>query len=179
MVSTLAGEFLTHWTVRAAFGLYVLALAVRLSVAASPGRERVTRLLWTLGWMAFLVHVACAFHFFHHWSHADAYRETARQTAELTGVASGAGLYLNYAFLLAWTVDVARAWRPGGLSRRPRWIAALLHAFFAFMWFNATVIFPTGAVRWAGAAGFGLLIVLLLLRGWKRTGNAEAMRPRG
>src|SRR6266700_4246784 len=38
-------------------------------------------------------HVVSAFHFHHHWSHAAEYEETARRTAELFGVRSGAGLY--------------------------------------------------------------------------------------
>jgi hypothetical protein len=168
MTSTPAGELLTHWTVRVAFGLYVLALAARLSGGGRRGaparRHPFFRACWTAGCLAFIVHVACAFHFFHGWSHADAYRETARQTAALTGVASGFGLYLNYAFLLAWTIDAAWSWRPARYARRPRWVTVLLHAFFAFMWFNATVVFPTGPTRWAGVAAFGLLAVLLVRR---------------
>ncbi len=164
MTSTPAGELLTHWTVRIAFGLYVLALAVQLAAPRSAVRNRFFRLCWTAGCLAFVVHVACAFHFFHGWSHADAYRETARQTAELTGVASGAGLYLNYAFMVAWALDVARSWRGNGPMRRARWIPPLLHAFFAFMWFNATVVFPTGPTRWAGVAAFAVLAVLICRR---------------
>lgn len=161
MASTPAGEFLTYWTVRVAFGLYVAALALRLSGKPAPRRRVPARVLWTLGCLAFIVHVACAFHFFHGWSHAHAYRETARQTAELTGVASGFGLYLNYAFLLAWTADAAWAWLGRRNAQRPPWLAAVLHGFLAFMWFNATVVFPTGPVRWAGVAGFALLALLL------------------
>lgn len=164
MTSTLAGELLTHWTVRVAFGLYVAALAVRLSGRASLRRDRAARVLWTLGCLTFIVHVACAFHFFHGWSHAHAYRETARQTAELTGVASGFGLYLNYAFLLAWMTDAAWSWRRHARAPRPGWLTGVLHAFMAFMWFNATVVFPTGPTRWTGVAAFLLLGSLM----WRR-----------
>jgi len=164
MTSTPVGELLTHWTVRIAFGLYVLALAVRLGAPASPARDRFFRLCWTAGCLAFVVHVGCAFHFFHGWSHADAYRETARQTAALTGVASGFGLYLNYVFLFAWLLDAAWTWRVADYARRPRWVGVALHVFFAFMWFNATVVFPTGPTRWAGVLAFALLTVLLIWR---------------
>ncbi len=164
MTSTPAGELLTHWTVRIAFGLYVLALAVQLAAPRSAVRNRFFRLCWTAGCLAFVVHVACAFHFFHHWSHTDAYRETARQTQELTGVASGFGVYLNYAFLIAWLLDAAWTWRVAAYARRPRWIGVALHAVFAFMWFNATVVFPTGPTRWAGMGAFLLLGILL---GWR------------
>ena len=164
MTSTPIGDLLTHWTARSAFGLYVLALAVHLLARPSPTRNRFYRLCWTLGWAAFAVHVACAFHFFHDWSHADAYRETARQTADLTGVASGFGLYLNYVFLLAWSAHAAWLWLRRDDTHRPAGrVAVVLHAFLAFMWFNATVVFPTGPIRWAGLAGFALLAVLLLL----------------
>ena len=167
MTPTPAGELLTLWTVRAAFALYVAALALRLS---RPGHSRSTfRMLWTAGCVAFAIHVACAFHFFHGWSHADAYRQTARQTKDLTGIASGFGLYLNSAYLLAWAIDAAWVWRHASYERRPRWIAIALHAFFAFMWFNATVVFPTGPIRWTGLAGFTLLAILLVRR-W-RVGN--------
>ena len=166
MTPTPAGEFLTLWTVRAAFALYVAALAVRLS--RRDGRSTF-RVLWAAGCLVFAVHVACAFHFFHGWSHADAYRQTARQTEDLTGIPSGFGLYLNYAFLLAWVVDAVWSWRPASYERRPGWIGVTLHAFFAFLWFNATVVFPTGPIRWAGLAGFALLAALLVRR-W-RVGN--------
>lgn len=164
MTTTPAGEFLTLWTVRAAFGLYVAALALRLGARPSPRRDRMFRVLWTLGCLAFGVHVACAFHFFHRWSHADAYRETALQTAELTGVASGFGLYLNYAFLVAWAADVAWAWHAGAGAPRPKYVAAALDAFLAFMWFNATVVFPTGPTRWVSVAAFGLMGALVVRR---------------
>ena len=158
-------QLLTVWTARAAFALYVLALAVHLGAPASPRRDRLYRRCWTAGCVVFAVHVACAFHFVHDWSHADAYRQTARQTADLTGVASGFGLYLNYAFLLAWLIDAAWLWRVAGHPRRSQaWPRVLLHAFFAFMWFNAVVVFPTGPVRWAGSAAFLLLAVLLVRR---------------
>ena len=165
---TPTGDLLTHWTARSAFGLYVLALAVHLLVPPAPARNRFYRLCWTLGWAAFAVHVACAFHFVHGWSHADAFRETARQTADLTGVASGFGLYLNYAFLLAWTADVAWLWLRRDDPHRRRWVGVVLHAFLTFMWFNATVVFPTGPTRWAGVAAFALLAVLYVRRWTER-----------
>ena len=155
---------LTRWTVRAAFALYVSAMALRLGAGGPTRWDRAARAIWAAGCVAFAVHVACAFHFFHAWSHADAYRQTARQTAELTGVASGFGLYLNYVFLIAWVIDVARMWLRDTFAPRRRSVAVALHAFFAFMWFNATVVFPTGPTRWAGVAAFGLLGALLARR---------------
>src|SRR5687767_9943408 len=105
------GEWLTRWTVRGALGLYVVTAVLRLA----DRERRAARVVWTVGCVLFLAHVACAFHFAHGWSHADAYRQTARQTRELFGLDWGGGLYLNYLFTLAWVVD-AGYWWAGGLD---------------------------------------------------------------
>src|SRR5882762_2048787 len=114
----MTGDWLTRWTVRGALALYALAITVRL---AAPARRAEARFLWTAGCLLFLAHVAAAFHFFHGWSHAHAYRETARQTRELFGIDWGGGLYLNYLFTLAWAADAAYWWWGGldGYDRRP------------------------------------------------------------
>lgn len=117
----------------ASLALYVLALARR------------SRLAWTVGYALFLLHVAAAFHFVHGWSHAAAYESTARRTAELTGVASGFGLWLNYLFAVVWGVDVVWWWRDAaGYRGRPLWVGLAVQGFVAFMWFNAAVVFA----RW-------------------------------
>lgn len=44
-------------------------------------------------------------------------------------------------------------WWRGGLDsyrRRPLWVAVAWHAFLFFIVFNATVVFASGFVRWAG-----------------------------
>jgi hypothetical protein len=156
-----AGEALTRWTVRAALALYVLALVLR---ATAAGRRRwliAARLAWTTGYLAFLVHVACAFHFFHGWSHDAAYEATARQSAEVVGLSWGGGLYANYAFAAVWAVDVLWWWR--GLAcyeARPRVVAWVVQGFLGFIAFNATVVFGTGAIRWAGLAACLLLAII-------------------
>lgn len=144
-------ELLTRWTVRLALLLYAATLALRL---LSPSRRRASRLLWTIGCVLFLAHVAAAFHYFHGWSHANAYRETARRTSELFGTDWGGGLYFNYLFTLAWAADVAWWWAKGidAPDRRRRWVGMTLHAFMFFMAFNATVIFERGATRWVAVA---------------------------
>jgi hypothetical protein len=147
------GSLLTHWTARAAFLLYAGALAAWMAA-----RPRVARQAWTAGFLVYLAHVAAAFQFYHHWSHDAAYRETARQTGELLGIASGAGLYWNYGFTAVWAADVIRLWRNG---KWPRGVQAAIHCFMAFMFFNATVVFVSGWVRWMG---IGVAIGLLALR---------------
>jgi hypothetical protein len=152
--------------VRVALLLYVAALALRL---AAPQRRRAARALWTIGCALFLAHVGAAFHFFHGWSHGDAYRETARQTGEMVRVEWGGGIYLNYLFTAVWAADVVSWWR--GLEaydRRPRWVGLIVHTFMGFMAFNATVVFETGPVRWialGACAGLAALGVLRIRRG--------------
>jgi hypothetical protein len=157
------GEWVTRWTVRIALLFYAATLALRLSTAA---HRRAGRALWTLGCLTFLAHVLAAFAFYHGWSHAYAYRETARQTRELFSIDWGGGLYLNYLFTLAWMIDAAYWWRAGldAYDRRPRWVAITLHAFFAFMAFNGAVVFARGATRWIAVAIIVTLALLALLR---------------
>src|SRR5579884_2872153 len=112
------GELLTRWTVRVAVVLYVLSLLLRLRRQPSGARRA-----WKLGYAAFLVHVACAFHFYHGWSHRAAYAATAQRSAEVIGLAWGGGLYANYAFAALWGADVAWWWlSPRGYLQRPRWV---------------------------------------------------------
>jgi hypothetical protein len=179
------GELITRWTIRAAVLLYVLAVAGELQrrvawaacppsrrvawAACPPSRrvawaacppllEAITRWAWTLGCGLCVAHVAAAFHFYHGWSHAAAYRDTARQTAEVSGLDWGGGLYFNYAFTLLWVADALWWWlAPSSRRARPFFLTAALEAYFAFIVFNATVVFETGAMRWFGVAAFCLL----------------------
>lgn len=114
---------------------------------------RLLRIVWTVGCLAFLVHVVSSFHVHYGWSHEQALRETARQTAELTGRAVGAGLYANYLFAALWVLDAVWCWR-NPLSHRGRAasIDVGLHGFLLFILFNGTVVFARGPVRWLGLA---------------------------
>jgi hypothetical protein len=173
------GELLTRWTVRLAVVLYAAALALRIAARArrAARREpaggciglRAARLVWTGGFAAYLVHVACAFHFYHGWSHRAAYEATARQSAEVVGLAWGGGLYANYAFTLVWGADVAWWWAaPAHYRQRPRIVEWAVQAFLAFIVVNATVVFGFGTIRWIGlAAGVALagLVGAALTRG--------------
>ncbi len=151
--------------VRASIWIAVAAWAV---VAGGGWRGRFPRrslAIWILGLAAYLVHVAAAFAGYHQWSHAAALAETARQTAEFTGVPSGAGLWLNYLVGVLWLGDAVR-WGITGEPRitgRWRWLSTALHAFLAFMIFNGTVVFGQGPVRWFGMGLFAVLAV-----GWLR-----------
>jgi len=131
-------------------------LAVLCYPAGPAGRlcaPRLARVVWTVGCLAFLLHVASAFHVHYHWSHAAALSETARQTAALTGRAVGAGVWVNYLFGALWALDVVWVWRdPAGHRGRAAAIDLSLHAFMLFVLFNGTVIFARGPVRVLGLA---------------------------
>jgi hypothetical protein len=119
------------------------------------------RRIWTVGVAAYIVHVLAAFHFYHGWSHAAALEDAARQTAAVTGWRWGGGLYVNYAFTVAWIADVLWQWRAfDSYQCRSKTVTHLWHGFFFFMVFNATVVFESGPVRAFGALGCGLLVVL-------------------
>jgi hypothetical protein len=160
--SMVAGEWLTRGTVWLALTLYTAAEVF------GPGRE--SRVMRTSGCAVFLVHVACAFAFYHHWSHAAAYEDTARQTERLTGWNWGGGLFINYAFALVWMGDVVWVWT---VRDRPGWVTGLLRSFFLFMIFNGAVVFVQGAARW-----YGLALCLVLVNCWWQSGTRRR-RSRG
>jgi uncharacterized protein YqeY len=161
------GEFLTRWTVRLALALYVLSLILRANASLNPTRQRGSvlarrtqgaRLAWTAGYGFFLLHVACAFQYYHHWSHRLAYEATARRTAEAVGLDWGGGLFANYAFTLLWGLDVCWWWyAPACYRARSRGLEWMVQGFLAFMAFNGAVVFGAGAARWLSLLGFVVL----------------------
>jgi hypothetical protein len=162
------GEWLTRGAVWLALSLYV---ASEIAAARRVGESfRAARLLNTAGCDAFLAHVACAFHFYHHWSHAAAYADTARQTAEFSGWTWGGGLYINYAFAFVWLGDAVWSWaNPNAYFQRPNWVTWTVRGFFLFMIFNGAVVFVHNVARW-----FGLILCLTLAACWwvRRKRNA-------
>ena len=107
-----------------------------------------------------VLHTVLAFATVHHWSHADAVRITAIQTAAIYGVPFGAGVYVNYVFLAAWLAD-AWWWRaspPGHV--RPAAAVRSLRAFYMVIIFNATVVFAGGLRRVIGLALVSWLALL-------------------
>jgi hypothetical protein len=82
-----SGDFLTRWTVRLALALYVLDLTLRARAEGRRFLQSIARLAWTAGCLAFLLHLVCAFQFYHYWSHAAAHEATAQQSAEVVSLA--------------------------------------------------------------------------------------------
>lgn len=170
------GEFLTRVTIWLALGGAALGAIAQFATRTRPKQQALARWAWTVGGLALLAHVACAYHFYHGWSQDSVYRETARQTAEVFNLYWGGGVYVNYVFMAVWIADVFWWWR--GLKayhQRPRlWVWAW-QGFFLFMVFNATVVFKNGALRWLGLAMcIGMALVWWLMsKTVNRSENAQ------
>jgi hypothetical protein len=134
----------------AVFGAVAGAIVSWAASVVAHGRAR--RLLWTMAAGLMLVHSAAAFGAIYGWSHDVATAETRRQTRALVGIDSGAGIVVNYVFVLVWIADAIWWWQaPGRYARRPRWIGRVVHAFVWFMVVNGAVIFADGWMRLLGA----------------------------
>lgn len=158
-----SGEFLTRSTIWIAIVAYTIGCVVFATARGRSDFDRLTRLAWTTGCAALLAHFICAFNYYHAWSHASAYSETARQTAELVRINWGGGLYINYTVAGLWIADVTWWWLAGLSSyrRRPWALTLIWHGFLIFIIFNATVVFKDGPTRW-----IGLLVSLTLFLSW-------------
>jgi len=146
--------------------LYVASQAL-LRIGARNGGAAAGRAgAWWLsaaGWAALAAHTGLALHFRYGWSQGAAYDDTARQTAALTGWNSGAGLYINYLFMLLWLANLALA-RRAGSATEARWQEWLFRGIFLFMLANAGVIFAPPATKWLGIAGCAILLFAWLPR---------------
>ena len=155
-------EIITRGTIWLALLCYLVATVG--SARRDSASIRWPFLLWVLGCVFFLIHVAAAFQFYHQWSHAQAMEDTRRQTMERTGLDYRGGLWFNYAFAAVWMADCLAWWRGGiGFRASHRAWYLVLQVWFLFMIFNATVIFGRGLARPAGAA-LCLIAVVALLR---------------
>lgn len=155
-------EALTRWSVRIAVGFYLTRVFFDLrSVGNSPQARfaRIARWAWTAGVSFYVLHVICAFAFYHEWSHHLAYQHTAEQTAAVVGIHWGGGLYFNYAFTLFWLADVILWWCRDVESpyRSPAYFWTV-HLVFAFMVLNATVVFGPPLWKWVA-----LVVVFVFL----------------
>lgn len=117
-----------------------------------------------MGALALVLHTALALHLRHAWNQVDAMREIARQTAEVTGLAFGGGLVVNYAFLAFWLAEAFAWWRsPAHYLDRPAGVGWVSRTVFLFMFVNGAVVFGHGPVR-----VFGTLAILVVSVAWYR-----------
>jgi len=126
------------------------------------------RFSWTASWLLCVVHVLCAFHFEHHWSHTAGLKHTAEMTHRVVGIMWGGGLYINYVFLTWWGIDVARLW-----TKNSGGVPFSMHLIAAFMMFNATVVFGP---RWWWLPTITLAIAIAMK--WRKNhSNVDPVKP--
>lgn len=174
------GQHITIWTIRCSLLLYAAVVLRLLASDAARGRQGLpawVRWTWLTSCLVFLVHVACAFHFYHDWSHVRATEHTAAETERLMGVRFGYGIYFNHLFAVLWLAD-ALGWvaRPGHWQRRSSALHAALHGYMFFIAFNGAVIFEDGPVRVAGilvTLAVGALVAARWMKSRRLTVHAE------
>lgn len=140
--------YLTIW---AALALLVAAEIGKGPLAHDGRPARCFRPVWLAGGALAIIHTLLALAIRYNWDHALVARETARQAADLYGVAWSGSIYVNYVFLGLW---IAVAWR---------WQHWLWRLFVLVMVVNGAVIFAR-----PGARPFGAVLVGLLVWAWAK-----------
>lgn len=159
-----SGRSITLWTARLSMALLAVSFVLLLRRNAERRGQQEARLIWTAACAIFVLHVAAAFHFVHHWSNASAIRATADQTRQILGFSVGGGLYASYAFLVLWIFDVIIWWAAPDWREKQRGIRTVLIGFMAFIAFNAAVIFALAPSRWVSLMVTLALIALVISR---------------
>ena len=167
----------TVWTARAVVLGWLAALLAILWTGRSEANSKEIRALWSFAAIALLIHSGCAFVLIHEGRHHLAWEHTARRTEELTGWRWGGGLVVNEILLAWWLMDAAFLWWPAArewLGRRGYRVA--LHAFVAFLMFNATVVFGPPLYRWAGVPVAATLAAVAAHRRFGRKAQRTELR---
>jgi hypothetical protein len=155
-------DAIIRWTARLFVACYVGRLCLDAIGSSESKSRRIARWLWTCGCAVYVAHVAAAFHWVHQWSHAAAYEHVLARTNEMTGFASGIGLYVNYAFGILWLADTVIWWLD------PKWPDRIapyyfVQAIFAFLIIQATAVFGPSFWRPITVA---VIVLLIVLRGF-------------
>lgn len=125
-----------------------------------------SRIAWTAGLIFYLLHIVFAYDAFYGWSHRIAIEKTAAETVKVTGLETGIGLWVNYAFALILALDVMKQWYDG-----KRHFFPAIDWLVIFMIINGAILFADGFIR---AYGVVLIVSVTALR-WRR----RQLRARG
>src|SRR5262245_52661650 len=173
-----AGDDRLRFAIHVSLAFYFAActgmLVMPRALWRSDGADvRTARLLWSLAWLSYLVHVFLSFQHCHHWSHAHA----IAHTREVSGF--GEGIFVTHFFTLLWTADVVFWWLSADhYVRRPRWLGWTIHGFMAFIMLNGAVVYVSGSCGWVVAAVFAWLATMLAF-GAARVRSSHAVAPKG
>jgi hypothetical protein len=116
-----------------------------------PHQVEPARRLWTISLALALLHAVVAFEVAYQWSHGAASMDIARQTAAVTGIAWGGGIFVNYLFLALWLADAVWWWiAPGAYIRRSVRVEQARLALFVFMFVNGAILFASHTARAVG-----------------------------
>jgi len=162
------GELLIRWSIRICLVFYTAFLAGGVIARYQTWRQ-LARALWSMAGALFVVHVIAAMHYYHGWSHAHAFEDTARQTRELLGAEFGYGIYFSYLFGVIWVADIAWMWLAGAAYyQQLPVLRSSIHAYMLFIALNGAIIFHSGLIRWAGLSAIAIVAVLAAVT-WLRS----------
>ena len=147
------------WAIRLSMACLIANYWFLIRGSGRTAREVVA--IWGAGAILAAIHTVSALGAFHGWSHWDAVEATANKTEALLGIRIGAGVYVNYAFVVAWLMDAA--WRLAtcfsGISPSPKWWNRTIDLFLIFIAINGAIVFANGPIRWI-SLGCGVLLVV-------------------
>jgi len=160
-----------YWTIWIALVLFAAGEAGKRTLAGG----RAASWAWpasAIGAAIAVAHVVIAMGARHGWSHDAAVAATARQTSAVYGLDWGGGVFVNYAFVVLWIVELWK-WRraPERSVSLPDALTWLARAFFFVVIVNAGIVFAGGLRRIAGA-----VIVLSLVASWRPDKRARSLR---
>jgi hypothetical protein len=160
----------------AAVDLLVYGSVAAAVTAWALARILGSRALWTSAVVLMVLHSIAAFITVYDGSHVIAETATRQQTAALTGIEFGGGIYINYVFLLVWAADVTWWWvAPRSYVLRPRWVSWSVHGFIFFIILNGAVIFADGWARVLGAVS----VASVIAGAWHRYDRSDIGRRPG
>jgi hypothetical protein len=144
------------WAIRISMILMVVVLAAEIRGAISTSLAIV--ILWFSGALLALAHSVGAMITFHHGNQLAAFESTAKQTEQLLGFRFGAGLYVNYLFVIVWLADAAiRLLLPKHYPDFPNWYRYGVTGFLVFIAINGAIVFQAS---WTRYVGIGCLLFL-------------------
>ena len=130
-----------------------------------PRQVEPARRLWTISLTLALLHAVVAFEVAYHWSHGAASMDIARQTAAVTGIVWGGGIFVDYLFLALWVADALWWWiAPVAYIRRSVRVERARLALFVFMFVNGAILFASHTARAVGVPSVAAVCITWALR---------------